>query len=82
MPLNIRVGKFAEFLFLYNLSFLIKFCSCDSSCRLLCTILYLVYRFLQELGWNENDESDDDCVIPEQDPAELEQIMMEVGDVY
>jgi len=34
-------------------------------------------RFLQELGWNENEESDDDCIIPEQDPAELQQIMMQ-----
>lgn len=42
-------------------------------------LLTSFYRFLQELGWNEDEESDDDCIIPEQDPAKLEQIMMEVG---
>ncbi|XP_067935113.1 vasculin-like [Watersipora subatra] len=34
-------------------------------------------KFLEELGWREDEESDDDCGIPEQDPAKLEQIMMQ-----
>ena len=53
--------------------------SCQLGSHFVYTIIFRCYRFLQELGWNENEESDDDCTIPEQDPAELQQIMMQVN---
>lgn len=30
------------------------------------------------MGWKEEDDSEDDCVIPEQDPEQLQAIMMQV----
>jgi len=51
----------------------------SSACIICTATCTLSHRFLQELGWKENEESDEDVGIPEQDPAQLQYIMQEVG---